>query len=114
MSVVVIGSPGSPYTRKVISALRFKRVPFLFILRGSVEDKGFPTPPGPPLLPNVIFDGKDARADSTFILREIEQRYPNRSFYPTSPVLDLLSDLLEDYSDEWLGPPFHRLTNGSG
>jgi hypothetical protein len=102
--VVVFGAVGSPYTRKVISVLRYQRVPYVFISRGSESDQGFPIPSGPPLLPNVVFvDDWKPMADSTFILREVEKRRlspSGRSLRPPKPHLALLDSLLEDFADE--------------
>ena len=105
--IIVFGSVGSPYTRKVLSALRFQRVPCAFISRRSRADVGFPMPPGPTLLPSVVFV-KDWQpmGDSTFILREVERRGlsgKDRSLVPPRPALALLANLLEDFADEVSG-----------
>jgi hypothetical protein len=104
VKAIVFGAYGSPYTRKLMAALRYQRVPFVFIARGSNADVGFPTPPGPPLMPNIVFikDWKPM-SDSTFILREVERRRlhdESRSLVPTDPCMNLLAMLLEDFADE--------------
>lgn len=102
--VLVFGVTGSPYTRKVISALRYLRIPSATVVRGSPSDVGFPAPPGPPLLPNVVFV-KDwmPMADSSLIIREVEKRSlheTGRSLYPSRDSLAFLAALLEDFADE--------------
>ena len=38
--MIVVGQWGSPYTRKLLALLRFRRLPHRFILRGTEWDKG--------------------------------------------------------------------------
>jgi glutathione S-transferase len=101
----VVGAPGSPYSRKLRAALRFRRVPHVWILRGAPEQRGLPRP-RVELLPQLVLPGADgaleARTDSTPLLRDLESRYAGRSVVPEDPALAFLDALLEDYADEWL------------
>jgi hypothetical protein len=36
----VAGAPGSPYTRKLLGLLRYRRIPYRYITRGGEHDKG--------------------------------------------------------------------------
>ena len=98
----VRGSPGSPYTRKMLALLRYRRIPYRF-LQGDSEDL-----PKPKVGLIPIFYFKDdtgeltAEVDSTPITRRLEQEYPGRSVIPEDPAIAFINYLLEDYGDEWL------------
>jgi glutathione S-transferase len=105
-SLLITGAIGSPYTRKMLSVLRYRRIPYEFV-EGFAEAKRRGLPETPlPLLPGIYHpegeDGWRVTSDSTFQLRELEERYAGRSVIPTDPVLDFLAWLVEDYADEWV------------
>jgi glutathione S-transferase len=108
----LVGGFGSPYTRKMRAVLRFRRIPFTWIMRGSPGDVGIPAVPVA-LIPVLVFPGEagradDAMVDSTFQIRRLEKTFPSRSIIPPDPALAFLDALLEDYADEWLTKPmFH-------
>ena len=101
----LVGAPGSPYSRKMRAALRYRRIPHLWIIRNSKDDVGIPPVPVG-LIPVLVFPGDgggdEAMIDSTFQLERLEREFPERSLVPSDPVLALLDALLEDYADEWL------------
>lgn len=105
-SLRVLGAPGSPYTRKLLASLRYRRIPYE-IIWGSHQNppEGFPQPKVR-LLPTVYFetDGgeTDVAVDTTPLLRRLEASYARRSLIPDHPELSFYNDLLEDYGDEWL------------
>ena len=101
------GVPASPYTRKMISLMRYRRIPHVIewgdprdlIGRFGVEE------PKPVLLPVMIFevDGKHkAVTDSTPIIRHLEIEFSPRSVIPSDPKLAFLNYVLEDFGDEWV------------
>ncbi len=101
------GNPASPYTRKMLSLLRYRRVPYSvqwgdpreFLKKFDVEE------PKPVLLPVMIFDvnGENkAICDSTPIIRHLEDDFTERSVIPRDPPLAFLNYLLEDFGDEWV------------
>lgn len=106
------GVPGSPYTRKMLALLRFRRLRYQLIpgsrMKIEADTERYPTRPTPkvPLLPT--FYGEDesgeeqAVCDSTPIIRQLESLNPERSVIPNQPELALLNSLVEDYADEWL------------
>jgi glutathione S-transferase len=108
----LVGGFGSPYSRKMRAVLRFRRIPFTWIMRGSPEDVDIPSVTVA-LIPVLVFPGEAGRADeamidSTFQIRRLEKLIPARSIVPPDPALAFLDALLEDYADEWLTKPmFH-------
>ena len=102
----VLGAPGSPYSRKLRSVLRYRRIPFTWSNRNSKEDVNTP-PVQVNLLPVMVLPGKKgdyskARIDSTPIIRYLEKEHSERSIIPPNPVMSFLDYLIEDYADEWL------------
>ena len=103
--LLLVGAHGSPYSRKLRALLRYRRIPFRWIVRGSAEDRGVPDVPVA-LIPVLVFPTGDGRGeagiDSTPLIRRLEAAFPGRSAIPPDPALALLDALLEDYADEWV------------
>lgn len=102
----IVGVGASPYTRKLRSALRFRRLPFRFVVSGSKEARALPGGPLP-LIPYLIEPDADgnpavAKSDTTPILTYLDDVYPERRLRPSDPALALLDLLIEDFGDEWL------------
>ena len=101
----LMGAPGSPYTRKMLSLMRYREIPFRIHWTTGEVPEGFPKPKVR-LLPTYFLPGKDgeleAVTDSTPLIRRFEKDYEGRSVIPDNPVLSFLGDLIEDYADEWL------------
>ncbi|MEL6519998.1 MAG: glutathione S-transferase family protein [Pseudomonadota bacterium] len=102
----LLGAPGSPYTRKMLSTLRYRRIPHTMIWGGHTNPpEGYPEPKVK-LLPTFYFRDEagslEAVVDSTPITRRLEQEYSGRSVIPTDPELTFFNALIEDYGDEWL------------
>ncbi|MBI1361577.1 MAG: glutathione S-transferase [Alphaproteobacteria bacterium] len=108
----LMGAPGSPYTRKMIALLRYRRIPYAILWGGHQRPpEGYPAPKVR-LLPTFYFPADDgaleAVVDSTPIARRLEADYPGRSVIPDDPALRWLNELIEDFADEWLTKPmFH-------
>ena len=104
-SIELLGLPGSPYTRKMLALLRYRRIP-----HRMVWGTHFDPPPGYPspkikLLPTFYFsspEGTEVVVDSTPIVQRLEAHYPQRSVTPQDPLLRFLDLLIEDFADEWL------------
>ena len=105
-NIKLIGNPASPYTRKMIAYLRYKRIPYE-VMWGEASDilKSMKIdPPKPILLPVFLLprDGKiTAITDSTPLIAEFENSHPERSVYPGDPSLKFINYILEDFGDEW-------------
>lgn len=102
----LMGAPGSPYTRKMLAVLRYRRIPHAIHWASHRNPPaGFPEP-AVKLLPTFYFPrtdgGHDAVVDSTPIIRRLEAEHQGRSVIPSDPVLAFLNYLIEDYGDEWL------------
>jgi glutathione S-transferase len=102
----LLGAPGSPYSRKLRAVLRYRRIPHLWILRGSKDEGRVPEIPVR-LMPVLVFPGPEGRydeaaIDSTPLIRRLEREHTGRSVIPPDPLLAFLDALLEDYADEWL------------
>ena len=102
----VVGVGASPYTRKLRAAMRYRRLPFRFVVAGSKEADALPERPLP-LVPYLVTRGADgglteAKSDTTPILTYLDGAYPDRQLRPSDPALRLIDLLIEDYGDEWL------------
>jgi len=99
------GSPASPYTRKMLAVLRYRRIPYALVISGSAQAAALPKAKVELLptfyLPNAAGE-LEAVTDSTPLIRRLEAEYPDRPVRPSDPVLRFIDSLLEDYADEWL------------
>ncbi|MEE4350902.1 MAG: glutathione S-transferase family protein [Pacificimonas sp.] len=104
-AIEITGSPGSPYTRKMLALLRYRRLPYRVHWTNGVMPEGYPKP-RVHLLPIVYLTGPDgereALTDSTPIIRRLEAEHPHRSVIPDDPALAFLNTLIEDYADEFV------------
>ena len=103
--IALSGAPGSPYTRKMLSVLRYRRIPYRFMLPNNRALRDLPRPKVQ-LLPTFYLPDESgalqAVTDSTPLIRRFEGEYPGRSLIPGDPALAFLDQLIEDYADEWL------------
>ncbi len=101
----LVGAPGSPYTRKMLAWLRFKHIPYAIDWSNRKINKGYPAPKVS-LIPTFYLPDDsgeiEAVVDSTPIIKRLDLEFPARSTTPPHPILQFLSDLIEDYADEWL------------
>lgn len=101
-AVRVSGAPGSPYTRKMLAVLRYRRIPHYTVTRGAPEDAATPEPKVP-IIPVLVFPGEsEARVDSTPLIAALEEAWPQRRVVPEDPATAFLDALIEDFGDEWL------------
>ena len=103
----LIGGTGSPYTRKMLALLRYRRIPHAITWGDPaqvLEALGLERP-RPTLHPTFLFENGEGdiqpRCDSSPILRQLEQDYSGRSVLPTDPALAFIDYLVEDFADEW-------------
>lgn len=96
----------SPYTRKMLSLLRYRRIAYQLLQGGpGGAPKELPKPKVD-LLPTFYLTNEEgeteAAVDSTPLIRRFEQEFKQRSVIPSDPALAFVDYLLEDYGDEWL------------
>jgi len=103
--IALSGAPGSPYTRKMLGVLRYRRIPYRFLPSEGPALADLPTPKVR-LLPTFYLPGAagalEAVVDSTPIIRRLEAEHPGRAVVPAEAALAFLDALIEDYADEWL------------
>jgi len=99
------GAPGSPYTRKMLAVLRYRRIPYHFMLPTNLRLADLPRPKVQ-LLPTFYLPSEAGRleavTDSTPLIRRFEREHTGRSLIPSDPALAFIDELIEDYADEWL------------
>ena len=104
--MTLVGAYGSPYSIKMRAVLRYRRIPYRWVVRNSSQDRGFPDPPVP-IIPVLVFHDDvggytESMVDSSPQIMRLETEYAQRSLLPTDPVVWFLDHLIEDYGDEWL------------
>lgn len=110
-NIEILASPASPYSYKMIAALRYQHIPFRVIWGRKNAPPEYPTPK-PFLFPTLYYtdntDALTAATDSTPLLQKLASKAPSRSLFPTDGLVAFLNALVEDYADEWLARPmFH-------
>ncbi|HJQ59698.1 MAG TPA: glutathione S-transferase family protein [Vineibacter sp.] len=104
----LIGSELSPYSVKVRSYLRFKGVAHEWLVRGPASAAEFQKYAKLPLIPLLITPDGQGMQDSTPIIERLEAQLPEPSIHPDDKALRFLSELIEEYADEWGNKPmFH-------
>lgn len=103
--IEILGVPLSPYTRKMLALVRYRRIPYR-VLWGSYihPPAGYPTPKVK-LLPTIYLNteaGQEAIVDSTPIIDRLESIHTDRPVRPHDDVLQFLDVFVEDFADEWL------------
>ncbi len=97
----IFGAELSPYSIKVRSYFRYKRIPHEWIGRSARNQEEFRRYAKLPLVPLVVTPDDRGMQDSTPILEKMEARYPEPSIYPDDPTAAFISALLEEFGDEW-------------
>jgi glutathione S-transferase len=104
----IFGAELSPYSVKVRSYFRYKRIPHEWVVRTVQNQAEFDRHAKLPLIPLVIAPDGTAMQDSTPIIERMESLHPEPSIHPDDPALAFISALIEEYADEWGNKPmFH-------
>ena len=105
--ITLIGSPPSPYTRKMIALMRYRHIAYRIIWDNPaaiLAEIGV-AKPKVALLPTYLLPDETgelkAVCDSTPIIRRLEAEYEGRSVIPDDPAMAFIDYLLEDFADEW-------------
>ncbi len=97
----IFGAELSPYSVKVRSYFRYKGIPHEWVVRNSDTQAEFQKHAKLPLVPLVLTPDGRAIQDSTPIIEQIEAAHPEPSIHPQDPALRFLSELIEEFGDEW-------------
>ena len=97
----IFGAELSPYSVKVRSYFRYKRIPHEWIQRSSKVQEEFSKYAKLPLVPLVVTPQNEGIQDSTPIIEKMETVVPQPTIYPDDPAVRFISALLEEYADEW-------------
>ena len=117
----IFGGPGSPYSHKLRSVFRYRRIPHTWCVPqgefsgggtlGSDDQNAGDSKlrrANKGVVPVVEYPDGTYKADSTPIIYELERLHPERSVIPPHAGLAFLSHLIEDMADEFLPlPMFH-------
>src|SRR5262245_34621391 len=95
----IFGNELSPYSVKVRSYFRYKKIPHDWLIRDSTNQAEFQQYAKLPLIPLVITPEGTGIQDSTPIIEQFETLYPEPSIQPGDPALSFLSALIEEYAD---------------
>ena len=101
MTYRIYGSELSPYSVKVRSFFRYKKLDHEWIPRSPAMRAEFQKYAKLPLVPLVVTPEGEGIQDSTPILERFEASHPEPSVTPADPALAFVSALLEEYGDEW-------------
>jgi glutathione S-transferase len=92
----------SPYSVKMRALMRYRRLPFVWEGVGQPRDVAIAAGL-PPVIPVLRFPDGRLMNDSTPLAYALEREHPGvRSVIPDDPALAFVSDLLEDFGDEWV------------
>jgi glutathione S-transferase len=100
----LIGSTASPYAIKLRALLRYRRIPFEWVimtkaLRKQTEHLR------PNLIPVLQYPDGSFRGETTTLAYDLEARHSDRSVIPEDKAVAFVCDLLEDLADEWAVKP---------
>lgn len=98
----LFGSNLSPYSVKVRSYLRYKKLPFDWVAKGFGTEEEFQSLARSQALPMLVSPKGGVAHDSSTILSQIEAKIWRPSARPNDPACAAVAILLEDYADEWL------------
>ncbi|MCF8466687.1 MAG: glutathione S-transferase family protein [Sneathiella sp.] len=99
----LIGGNASPYSQKMRAVMRYRRLPFDWILR-TEENDHLLAGLRPVLVPVLkLPEDGSLHLDSTKLIYMLEDRHPGaRSIIPDNPAHAFLAHLIEDMADEWV------------
>lgn len=99
----------SPYSMKLRSYFRYRRIPFQWVTGSRANDVAM-TKVDTYMVPVVENPEGKFKNDSTFLIDDLEARFTERAAVPDNEADAFLAFLIEDFADEWLLLPFfmHR------
>jgi glutathione S-transferase len=100
----LIGSTASPYAIKLRALMRYRRIPFDWIIM-TKELRRQTAHLRPNLIPVLQYPDGTFRGETSTLAHDLEARHEGRSVLPPDRALAFLCDLLEDLADEWAVKP---------
>ncbi|WP_300529431.1 glutathione S-transferase family protein [Maricaulis sp.] len=97
----LMGLEASPYTMKVDAYLKYKGLPYEWVIRNLKNEKLFQTHAKVQLIPLLFFPSGETMQDSTLIIERLEREEDGPSIHPDDKALWFLSCLFEEFGDEW-------------
>jgi glutathione S-transferase len=97
----IFGSEMSPYSVKVRSYFRYKKIAHDWVVKTTDTQEEFSRYARLPLIPLVVTPSEEVLQDSTLIIETLETKHPDSSIHPSDSTLSFLSALVEEYGDEW-------------
>jgi glutathione S-transferase len=105
----LIGSTASPYAIKLRALMRYRRIPFDWvIMTKALRQQTAHLRPN--LIPVLQYPDGSFRGETTTLAYDLEAQHPDRSVIPDDKAVAFVCDLLEDLADEWAVKPlfFYR------
>jgi glutathione S-transferase len=105
----LIGSTASPYAIKLRALMRYRRIPFDWvIMTKALRQQTAHLRPN--LIPVLQYPDGSFRGETTTLAYDLEARHSLRSVIPDDKATAFVCDLLEDLADEWAVKPlfFYR------
>ena len=98
---LIYGAEMSPYSVKVRSYFRFKGIPHRWLPRNADTMADYQKHAKLPIVPLVVTPEDEGVQDSTPIIERLEASFREPSIHPEDPTLRFVSELLEEFGDEW-------------
>lgn len=97
----IFGAEMSPYSVKVRAWARYKDLAHTWLNRGGDNAAEYAKHAKIQIVPLVVTPSGEALQDSTPIIERLEPAVPGPSIHPADPALRFISEMLEEFADEW-------------
>lgn len=98
----LFGAETSPYSIKIRSFLRYKKLPFDWVEKGLASDEEFRALAKSEALPMLVSPKGAVSHDTSAIMAMLDAANAKPYAQPLDPACRVLALLLEKYADEWL------------
>lgn len=95
------GALGSPYSMKMRSLMRYRRIPHAWVQDFGARQALFGQVKAP-VIPLLEYPDGSVANDSTLLTRDLEARHEGRSVIHDDVCHAFLAFLIEDFADEWM------------